>query len=87
MGNCCRKKRTKRRDSSVCHEKVMKMFSLPVEHRWKIASTFTKAEHDYAVRVQMRQMASEDFYYSADCACDETFITTDCIGDSDDGTI
>lgn len=67
------------------YPRVDAMFKLPLEKRWAVASTFTKEEQAYSLRVQKRMLFAEnrtDFL-----ADDEWDMPRDSIGESDDGTV
>ena len=67
------------------YPRVDAMFKLPLHERWAVASTFTKEEQAYSLRVQKRMLFAEN---RADfLAEDECDTPRDSIGESDDGTV
>ena len=67
------------------YPRVDAMFKLPVSERWAIASTFTKEEQAYSLRVQKRMLFMEN---RSEALFDEEMdFVRDSIGESDDGTV
>ena len=67
------------------YPRVDAMFKLPLEKRWAVASTFTKEEQAYSLRVQKRMLFAES--RGDPMADDEWDMPRDSIGESDDGTV